>query len=58
MAELARRAQNVNPGYPGPLVPGGGLGPPQLAHSDSEEGDDTQALDIEDDVEEPRTFGS
>ena len=53
VAELSKRAYNVNPGYPVPLLQGEGMEIDLLLGSDSDtasERDDEVGLDFEDDV--------
>ena len=54
--ELALRANNVNPKYPAPLIPGDGVEISLLVPSDSEdenEGAPEHRLDFDDDRERP-----
>ena len=51
LVELARRAYNVNPGFPVPIYPEEGGELTLHPQSDSEEEGDTQGLAFEDDEE-------
>ena len=58
LTELTKRAYNVNPMYPAPMVPGDGLEVHLMQHSDSggeeeDAGGGVPSLDFEDDEEQP-----